>query len=74
MHKKHTFFIFSFFSLEPVLTRTGETMQKNGLNKKGFSGHAQYIYEEELLYDTFPEDFVWGTATAAYQVTPATSK
>jgi len=31
-------------------------------------GHAQYIYEEELLYDTFPEDFVWGTATAAYQI------
>jgi hypothetical protein len=26
-----------------------------------------YVYEEPLLYDTFPEDFVWGTATAAYQ-------
>ena len=27
-----------------------------------------YNYEEPLLYDTFPEDFMWGTATAAYQV------
>jgi len=27
-----------------------------------------YIYEEELLYDHFPEDFQWGAATAAYQI------
>ena len=27
-----------------------------------------YVYEEELLYDTFPDGFTWGTATAAYQV------
>ena len=27
-----------------------------------------YEYEEPLLYDTFPEEFLWGTATAAYQV------
>ena len=27
-----------------------------------------YKIEEPLLYDTFPEDFMWGTATAAYQV------
>ena len=24
--------------------------------------------EEPLLFDTFPDDFVWGAATAAYQV------
>merc|ERR1712212_554518 len=29
---------------------------------------AQYEYEEELLYGKFPEGFLWGTATAAYQV------
>ena len=27
-----------------------------------------YTAEEELLYDHFPEDFVWGCATAAYQI------
>ena len=27
-----------------------------------------YTYEEPLLYGTFPDGFVWGTATAAYQV------
>ena len=27
-----------------------------------------YSPEEELLYDTFPNDFLWGSATAAYQV------
>ena len=25
-------------------------------------------YEEPLLYGSFPEGFLWGTATAAYQV------
>ena len=27
-----------------------------------------YNIEEPLYYDTFPDDFLWGTATAAYQV------
>jgi len=27
-----------------------------------------YQYEEPLLYGSFPEGFLWGTATAAYQV------
>ena len=27
-----------------------------------------YNPEEPLLYGTFPEDFKWGTATAAYQI------
>jgi len=31
-------------------------------------GCQGYIYEEEMLYDFFPDDFVWGTATAAYQI------
>ena len=30
-------------------------------------GHG-YISEEDLLYDHFPPDFLWGAATAAYQV------
>ena len=31
-------------------------------------GVRGYIYEEDLLYDHFPEDFKWGCATAAYQI------
>ena len=27
-----------------------------------------YLPEEPLLYETFPNDFVWGAATAAYQI------
>merc|ERR1712123_522108 len=27
-----------------------------------------YMPEEPLLYDHFPEDFIWGSATAAYQI------
>merc|ERR1712038_451678 len=27
-----------------------------------------YSPEEELLYDSFPDDFLWGSATAAYQI------
>ncbi len=33
-----------------------------------FGGGFSYVYEEELLYDTFPDGFAWGVATAAYQV------
>ena len=29
---------------------------------------GQFEYEEPLLYDTFPGDFVWGVATSAFQV------
>ncbi len=29
---------------------------------------AGFEYEEQLLYDTFPNGFVWGAATSAYQV------
>ena len=27
-----------------------------------------YEIEESIYYDTFPEGFAWGTATAAYQI------
>ena len=27
-----------------------------------------YTIEEPIYFDTFPEDFIWGAATAAYQV------
>ena len=27
-----------------------------------------YEIEEELYFDTFPDEFIWGAATAAYQV------
>ena len=32
-----------------------------------------YSPEEDLLYGHFPEDFVWGAATAAYQVAQRTT-
>ena len=31
-------------------------------------GDCAYQYEEPLLYGHFPDNFLWGTATAAYQV------
>ncbi len=33
-----------------------------------FNTSLAYVYEEELYYDTFPDGFAWGVATAAYQV------
>ena len=32
------------------------------------ASNGQYVYEEPLLYGTFPSDFRWGVATSAYQV------
>ena len=32
------------------------------------SNAVAYNPEEELLFESFPNNFVWGTATAAYQV------
>ena len=31
-------------------------------------GYCKLVAEEELLYDTFPEGFIWGVASSAYQV------
>lgn len=40
-----------------------EVLKPNyGLFKTGYEN------EEPLLYDKFPEDFIWGVATASYQV------
>ena len=33
-----------------------------------------YVYEEELIYGTFPEGFKWGVATGSYQVWARASK
>lgn len=30
--------------------------------------------EDEFLYDTFPDDFLWGLATSAYQIEGAAFK
>ena len=35
---------------------------------KATSENGNYNMEEPLLYGSFPEDFMWGAATAAYQV------
>ena len=44
-----------------------EIIMRNGFPGKPVT--AQTIpYENEFLYGTFPEGFMWGTATAAYQV------
>ena len=29
---------------------------------------AKLVAEEELLYEKFPEGFIWGVASSAYQV------
>ncbi|CAL1538499.1 unnamed protein product [Lymnaea stagnalis] len=49
-------------------------IRDNGF-KKGYSGKAAqptgivYLEDEfEVLYDQFPDDFVWAAATAAYQI------
>ena len=35
---------------------------------KANSENGNYNMEEPLLYGSFPEDFMWGAATAAYQI------
>jgi hypothetical protein len=44
------------------------TLLDNNLNYLFYLAATCYVYEEDLLLDTFPEGFLWGTATAAYQI------
>jgi hypothetical protein len=37
------------------------------INQNGFVETA-IPYENEMFYGTFPEDFAWSVATAAYQI------
>ena len=34
----------------------------------GFVQEVTSETDADLLYDTFPEDFMWGTATSSYQI------
>merc|ERR1711892_1544855 len=38
------------------------------IGKQKESVQAKLIPEEDLLYETFPDDFLWGVASSAYQV------
>lgn len=48
-----------------------QLVQENGFSP-GYTGEGGRgtapTHEQGIYYDTFPEDFVWSTATAAYQV------
>ena len=44
------------------LVLCGQTWAQSRKQVPGFE------YEEPILYDTFPDGFLWGTATASYQV------
>lgn len=35
---------------------------------KKYEYNRTWEMEKEFLYDTFPEDFLWGFATSSYQV------
>lgn len=39
-----------------------------GYNGPGGTSTGPILHEKGYLYDRFPEDFYWSTATAAYQV------
>jgi beta-galactosidase len=44
------------------------------LNNKALGHNAQADLKKEALMPTFPEDFVWGTATASYQIEGAVAE
>jgi len=48
-----------------------QLVSENGF-KRGYTGiggrGTAPAYEDEFYYDVFPDDFVWSTATAAYQI------
>ena len=59
-----------FFLLTSLvaLTKQGApSVNRNVIKNEDLNGH-NYNMEEPLLYGSFPEDFMWGAATAAYQI------
>ncbi|XP_060578197.1 lactase/phlorizin hydrolase-like [Ruditapes philippinarum] len=55
---------------DPERTRTPKASAvwyRNLINQNGFVETA-IPYENEMFYGTFPEDFAWSVATAAYQI------
>ena len=44
-----------------------EIIMQNGFPKQPVLPETT-LYEDEFLYGTFPDGFLWGTATAAYQI------
>lgn len=38
------------------------------IQSRKFEYNRTWEMENEFLYDTFPEDFLWGFATSSYQV------
>ena len=44
-----------------------EIIMRNGFPKQPMK-HEAISYKEEFLYGAFPDGFMWGTATAAYQI------
>lgn len=56
--------LFNIFLFQ-LISDNGFEPGYNGLG--GFSS-GRLEYKDTLLYDKFPEDFMWSSATAAYQV------
>ena len=61
-------FINQLFSVDNRLVNMSKGLLAFGLVLAFFSAQAQYVYEEPLRYGNFPDGFLWGVATAAYQV------
>ena len=39
-----------------------------GYNGMGGLPSGPVMYEDDIYYDSFPDDFAWSTATSAYQI------
>ena len=60
--------VFFVLSLLVALTKQeAPQVNKNVIKNEDLNGD-NYVMEEPLLYGSFPEDFMWGAATAAYQI------
>lgn len=46
------------------------TLTKFGfsIESKKYEYNRTWEMENEFLYDTFPDDFIWGFATSSYQI------
>ena len=66
--RMHCSLIFVMLTLLVTVSKGGAPLEGTRTDLKKENLNKNYNMEEPLLYASFPDGFIWGAATAAYQI------